>query len=356
MSNFTYGFIDGDFNLGKVIFVEYIGGINNIRRTESLFVSDIVESRRRILNNFTVLFDGQYQTIIKQGDNYALIEFEYPRNSFTIISTSNLIVDEIRKLVSDLIDDKNVIGVRVYYKYNNNLDWTMIWIKSSDLNIDPKLFKLAGVDADKLAEEFLNSHETILLLFGEPGTGKSKLSLYLFKKFCELSPSFKRAKLIKGLPVLELLISNPLELIESSNDNRYLIYFDDIDLPSLKRDTENANSLVTQFISLLLSATDGVLPQYNKFIITTNLKIHEIDDALLRPGRLFAAINLKPIPYEALKDYNEDIAKLCKEKYPNKSEYTIAEITDLINEKQKNINYGFITRDAVLYEKRVTGF
>jgi len=198
--------------------------------------------------------------------------------------------------------------------------------------------------------------KSILLLFGEPGTGKSKLSLYLYNKINELDPSFISAKLIKGRPVLELLISDPLELIESEIDRRFMIYFDDIDLPSLKRDSENSNEFTSQIISLLLTATDGLIPQYNKFVITTNLKIHEIDDALLRPGRLFAALNLKPIPYELLKDYDEELAKLCKEKYPNKDKYTIAEITEINEILRKNTDYSFITRDDVLYKKKVTGF
>ena len=356
MSKFIYGYINSEIDLGSVIFIERIKDITRIKHSELLHVFNIAEAKRRILNKFETIYDATGQTIIKYCNEYAMVILDYVRNSIRLVSTSKIIVDEIKKLISDLIDNNGVIGVRVYYKYNSILDWSMVWIRTSDLNIEPGLFELAGIDADKLAEEFLNSHETILLLFGDPGTGKSKLSLYLLKKFFELNSDFKKAKLIKGIPILELLISNPIELIESSSDDRSLIYFDDIDLPSLKRDTENTNSLSTQFVSLLLSATDGVLPQYNKFVITTNLKIHEIDDALLRPGRLFAAINLKPIPFELLRDYDREIAYLCKEKYPNKSEFTIAEIADLINEKTKNISHNFVTRNDVLYEKRISGF
>ena len=211
-----------------------------------------------------------------------------------------------------------------------------------DLSLD--LFKLSGVDVEKLAEEFYKSKDTILLIFGEPGLGKSKLALFL-SILLLTKRSRGRIKLIKGYDILEKFPSEIGDSVYSfSKKTSNLFIFDDIDFNTLKRG-ENPES--DKFVSFLLSITDGVIPQYNKFIITSNRDINDFDKALLRPGRTFAIINLKKINLEDLRNYDENLAREIYDEN-RKEEYTLAEIGDFLYNKKNRVRKSFVTKEGVL--------
>ena len=162
----------------------------------------------------------------------------------------------------------------------------------------PELFY--GVDVSKLARAFLLSSQNILILFGEPGTGKSKFIQYIVGKSCFILEKTVSVLAIKGTENIKKSADNPDIYLE--ND---LVVFDDFDILSLKR---GEDSDISNVVSTILSVTDGFIPKRPKIIISTNKTLKEIDPALLRPSRLFDILELKSIPKEYYK-------KLCN-KYP----------------------------------------
>lgn len=139
-------------------------------------------------------------------------------------------------------------------------------------------------------EDLLNSYfsvrDSILLLHGPPGTGKTTALKYILQKM----PT-KKAAYCKE----EKCIASPAfwkELVDRFPD---VLFLDDFDMSlapreDLKRqgqDTEN------NFVTNLLSFCDGVLSTKShstKVIITTNQEIKSIDPALIRLGRCFDAV------------------------------------------------------------------
>ncbi len=126
-----------------------------------------------------------------------------------------------------------------------------------------------------MCSEYGKSSEPILILHGEPGTGKT----CLIKKIID---RFNRVAYVKG----ESAINSDDLWMHLGRHNYDLVVFDDIDTQICERNN---------FVSQLLSYSDGILEDRAKIVITTNKDAGNVDMALLRPGRLFDMISLEPL-------------------------------------------------------------
>jgi len=127
---------------------------------------------------------------------------------------------------------------------------------------------------------------------------------------------------------------------------RRIFVFDDFDYTVLKR---GVNPEIDNLVNYLLSITDGSVPQYNKFVITSNRSIDDIDEAFLRPGRLFAIIELQKIDIDELYNYDKILVEECKKVYKNKNKLSLAEINRvrLALNRKKKLN-SFATKQNVV--------
>ncbi len=195
----------------------------------------------------------------------------------------------------------------------------------------PELFQ--GIDTQKLTESYLNSSQSILILFGNPGTGKSKLIQYIVGKSPQILQKTARVLVIKGK---ENIIRS------ADNFNTYLendiVVLDDFDFVSFTRNEDND---IANVISTILSVTDGFIPKRPKIIISTNKKFSEIDPALLRPSRLFDILELKAISRSHFKKICKSYPKLLPglELFKKKENVKIAEIFDYITRIKQADNY-----------------
>lgn len=187
--------------------------------------------------------------------------------------------------------------------------------------IEPDFFY--GIEPRSLAESFFTSPQSLLILFGRPGTGKSKLIQYLLSRAPEVYERGVEVLVLKGVEALR----------EAASDLHTFLYYDvvvmdDIELTSLKRGEDEE---VTGFISTLLSATDGFIPKRVKVIISTNQPFKEIDPALLRPSRLFDILELKEIDGEYFEELIKKRPELERVKHLFKERETIP-IAQLLEE------------------------
>jgi hypothetical protein len=146
------------------------------------------------------------------------------------------------------------------------------------------------IDIKELWRDFKASPETILILFGEPGVGKT-----CFMKYCMLESSGKKCYYVKDEKVLHdagfwsMLCEERPELV-------ILDDLDNILQPRQEGDTDNP-------LGKMLSTTDGIFPMTTKFIISTNQGIQSIDPAIVRPGRCFDFLELPPLTLEEAKQF-----------------------------------------------------
>ena len=198
-------------------------------------------------------------------------------------------------------------------------------------------------------DQFFTGVENILLLVGEPGLGKSKMSTLALKHAFHNPDKLPYDKL-KDNPALDnqfisvVYVKSTDVLVndrfwrELSKLQADICIIDDLDYMLTKRDAEVTSAddqKKNDFLNQFLSFTDGVEKYKTKFIITTNQKYDDIDSALLRKGRLFDILELRKLDkHEALDIWlDNDLPKEEFEKVFHAHEVLPAELGSEINKR-----------------------
>jgi len=90
-------------------------------------------------------------------------------------------------------------------------------------------------------------------------------------------------------------------------------------------------------IAALLNLSDGILGSMIdiKMVISTNAEIKDLDQAILRPGRLCRDIHVGPLPFEQANKVYQRLtgrkAVSLDEAMDYRDYYTLAEIYDVVN-------------------------
>lgn len=145
-------------------------------------------------------------------------------------------------------------------------------------------------DVDALIGASIQKKESgMILLHGEPGTGKTTYIKHLISKFKE-----KKFIFIQNDFVKELLKPSFIAFLLQNRDA--LLIIEDAEKVVVARDNSSDESVV----STLLQLTDGLFSDFLniKIICTFNTNLDRIDKALLRKGRMIAKYNFLPLSPE----------------------------------------------------------
>jgi len=201
---------------------------------------------------------------------------------------------------------------------------------------------------DNYIQRFMDSDETVLVMVGPAGTGKTKLIKYIMKYMANKIE--KVAKLMNGDILADDRFIRKIFSVaystsqETYNDDEFFIDFvksdnkllilEDIDYNLRARTDGNT------FMHKLLNASDGIVElKRKKIIITTNLENEQkTDKALLRPGRTFDVLKTRHLNKEEAQIL---AAKLGKEFNLNKADgkYSLAEIYNCREEKSYTMSF-----------------
>lgn len=170
----------------------------------------------------------------------------------------------------------------------------------------------------------------ICILNGEPGTGKTHL-VRSFLSEIDCVYLIVPSSLISSLDSPDFL---PLLLrVKESYEKPIILIIEDGDTCLVPRKSDNMSTITS-----LLNLSDGILGSIIdiKMIITTNALIKDVDQAILRVGRLCKNIHVGPLPYDqANKVYHKLMGKedvfLEKRKF-----YTLAEVYNCFYNKDSN--------------------
>ena len=182
--------------------------------------------------------------------------------------------------------------------------------------------------------EFNGECGRLLILSGEPGTGKTyfirSLQHSLKKKAEFISIASSIAHNLTSPEFLSVLAEYKECEMAVDEPKSIILVIEDADSLLQKRDGFN-NDLV----SIILNLTDGIFASTFdiKIIMSTNVEYGEFDEALTRNGRLFDHLIFEPLTDEKANAFF-DIHK-CDKELPEKT--TIANLFSVIkNEKKKS--------------------
>ena len=317
-------------------------------------VTKMLQTKFKLKNSYSYLYNPEKNTIDGLFARYSKVEGGYQTHTyldipdkFTPIYTKNnhvigvCCIAEILRLAYDNDDvlyefldqfrpRANIqADVNQLHVYDDSLDTEDEPIKSiiyncytfdnyisnSIDNIRKLVYEFKRVNSSDVEYEISNNYNLGIMLYGEPGTGKT----LLVKTICnELQRSARIFKLHKISSPLSLL----LKLTKCTADNEVIIFdeFDfDVNLISRSehKDSDRIKDLIARKTKLLsaaqstdniaeeikninreirhvenkldlsaiITALDGMHEQRNRVIIACTNRIDRIDTALLRPGR-----------------------------------------------------------------------
>jgi DNA replication protein DnaC len=196
-----------------------------------------------------------------------------------------------------------------YYMTERNMAKNVKTLELKDFkNINEKYYPY--IDIDKFMDEFIFGDENILILCGEPGTGKSKFASLIMKKLLENKKYVEAFKIDEefnfgwdGEIYYSVSTAKNVDMVATDQfwtnvKETDLLILDDLDFLLSARKENREDVVKNQFLSNLLSFTDGIEKNNTKIVITTNQPFETIDEALLRKGRLFAILEFRPLEYK----------------------------------------------------------
>lgn len=260
--------------------------------------NDIIDSAPTI-DNIVAAFDGikfqlhEHQIfivgdhiIIKVGvdsSNYGAIDD-------ISIATNRDDLESVRDLIVGSIVTKNVVNeensYRIAYRGQYSIDTTVCKFNEWKSNIDSNYND--DVPFKEMNSIIRSDKAGLIMLYGKPGTGKTSLVKSLINDNRQTNFIFVDTSVCES-------ISDGLFLEFLQENKNAVIVFEDCE--KLLRSREQA---VNESIGTILNLTDGIIAESMKikFICTFNCNLDDVDEALLRKGRLSLKYEFKELSLE----------------------------------------------------------
>lgn len=269
--------MDVDLNISKIYFITKKKDTGVVIKSGSKALADIISDKPTNRNSSDFLyvyffgkeaykFYKEFIYIIGNIDsdrmilNFSVSGCLNTHNKPDIcINTKNI---DIRKSSSLFFDD-DIIS-KIHYHIDQ-------WIRNED----------------KYLSRGLN-YKTGILLYGEPGTGKSSL----IKSICG---DYHYDMVEIDLSTFNNLDTNVLASVISNTDGRQVVVLEDIDCLILDRENKDINKDEKTIINKLLQFLDSNSSPNNVIIIATTNHIELLDEAILRNGRFDLKLEVKSI-------------------------------------------------------------
>lgn len=270
--------------------------------------------------------NGDYTFIWE--DSFIDIDFNKKSNA---VSISGYILDPNLLKMKEVLEKDYVSKIKknlvfTIIKTNSGFDITNMGDGSSPLITDNYLPEVLE-DVDFIIKAFSKSPPAgrIAILNGEPGTGKTHLIRSILMQLdCVflIIPS----NMISSLDKPEFV---PLLMkIKNEHEKPIIMIIEDGDICLVPREGDNIST-----ITALLNLSDGIMGAIIdiKMIISTNANIKDMDEAIMRPGRLCRNIHVGALPYEQANRVYRRLTKDDGASLEYRQHYTLAEIYDRFN-------------------------
>jgi hypothetical protein len=233
-----------------------------------------------------------------------------------------------RKTISHVYDALDVsvtpisiAEVKWWYRGDHGVSNKSIFLEPLTTRMCPEFYPDLG-DPEAFLNEYLAADQSILLVAGPPGTGKTTLLRYLICNH----------KLAAHVVYDETLMNDDSVfqnfLFETRSD---IMVIEDADTILMARE-DAQNKLMARF----LNVSDGLIKLPNKkLVFTTNISdFGKVDQALLRPGRCFDVLHTRTLNLTEA----QAAARIAGVPIPTeRAEYTLAELFNQHRKPHKSI-------------------
>lgn len=243
--------------------------------------------RAQRLDSGTMILDGDGLFVSAYGGRKA----EYCSCYFSIWASAPDTAEQVRAAVLEVVGDARIREPMF------SIDWHFLTSKgelqsaaieemANDVLQDAAYPSIGGGVA-RLIQRYLDANETVLVLQGPPGTGKTRLIRAILG---ELSRR-------KGGEAQALYTGDKKALENDEIFVKFITGWHDAfvveDADHLLKPRVEGNEHLHRFLAI----ADGVVrAQGRKIIFSTNLpNVGDLDDALVRPGRCFAHLQLRSL-------------------------------------------------------------
>jgi hypothetical protein len=241
------------------------------------------------LDTGSLLLDGAGVFVSAVGKQKS----DYCSCTFNVWAASPARAEEIRESIFRAVGDRRIrdemFVLEWYFSSGSSLSSTSFEEIARDVLHDeayPELREPVG----EFITRYLDADETVLILLGQPGSGKTRLARTILGEMSRRKGDSAEVMYTGDRRALE---SDEIfvEFITGSHD---AFVIEDADHLLTARSSGN------QDLHRFLAIADGVVrAQGRKIVFTTNLpNVGDIDEALLRPGRCFATVRTRSLTRE----------------------------------------------------------
>lgn len=205
-------------------------------------------------------------------------------------------------------------AIKWWFENQGRANQKIIYLDDPKSQLLPEFYPDMG-DPETLIDDYLKSSASVLLMSGEPGTGKTTLLRHMiYHRNLRASVIYDEGLMAKDTIFQDFLFSD-----------QDILVIEDADKILASRD-EGSNPLMSRF----LSVSDGLIKLPNKkMVFTTNIvDFHGIDEALLRPGRCFGLVQTRKL------DLNEAVAAAKAAHLQIPTEKRLYSLAELFNRGQ----------------------
>lgn len=274
---------------------------------------------------------------------------QFTKYTFSIHASSRAHLQDMREQLEEIVN-KHRIGLvcetRWFYG-SSSYEYESILETMND-TVVPEAYPFIS-NLDDMILEYARSNESILLLIGEPGTGKSRLIRYIIRKMAAVQ-SLQHIKLFYTSNATLLNGDSIYSDFRTSDASAFILEDADLHLSS----RADGNNVMTK----LLSSSDSFITAdtNKKIILTTNLtSLNSTDEALLRPGRCFGVIETRKFTRVEAQRFFDAIAPSKSIKLENEL-YTLAELYRLLSPHAETVRQLSDSARYKLAAKRGIGF
>ncbi|NDC40224.1 MAG: AAA family ATPase [Chitinophagia bacterium] len=240
-----------------------------------------IDCNRKKEEVYRKVFILQNEVVLEFGEDYC--ELLYTDGTLPVVEALRIAYRGLKKKERHARQEINIIA-----RGERGLELTEMEVKLASLNL--ALYYSDDLkEADVLIRKRLNkdNDKGIVLLHGLPGTGKTTYLRYLIgkikKRVLFIPPNL--AGHIADPEFVKILIDNPESVLIIEDAENILM-----------QRTAGQESAVSN----LLNISDGLLSDFLnvQIICTFNTPLHNVDNAILRKGRLIAQYEFRKLPVE----------------------------------------------------------